>query len=442
VEDTFKVVLTYVPAAGAVTVAVIVQLLLAAIVPPDNEIADPPERPVMIPPHCGVATFAESVTPVGKLSVNETPVNAVAVLGLVMVKVNVEVPPAAIGFGENDFEIEGGATTVTDAFAVLPVPPFVDVTLPVKLFCAPAVTPVTVTLKVQLPLAAIVPPLSDTSRVAAVVMSVPPHCAEVESATDNPTGKVSVNVTPVNAVPVFGFVMVNDNVVVPFKATVAAPNDLLIEGGATTVTEALAVLPVPPFAELTFPVKLSCAPAVIPVTVTLKVQVPLAAIVAPLNEITRVAAVVVSVPPHCAEDESTIDKPAGRVSENAAPVNAAPLLGFVIVKPSVVEVFNAIVAAPNDFAIEGGAMTNTVSEPVLFVSLLSVTFPFGSTVAVFNKLPAALGVTAKVILKDAFAGSVTDPPLALQVRLVPLIVQLIVPVGGVAPFVTLTAPCG
>ena len=92
--------------------------------------------------------------------------------------------------------------------------------------------------------------------------------------------------------------------------------------------------------------------------------------------------------------------------------------------------------------MDGGATTVTVSEPVLFASLLSETLPLGSTVAVFASVPAAVGVTANTTLNDAFAGSVTDPPLATQVRLVPLIVQLIVPVGGVAPLVTVSTPCG
>ena len=88
-----------------------------------------------------------------------------------------------------------------------------------------------------------------------------------------------------------------------------------------------------------------------------------------------------------------------------------------------------------------GATTVTVSEPVLLASLLSVTFPFGSTVAVFARLPAAVGVTANVTLNDAPAGNVTTP-LATQLRAVPVIEQLIVPVGGVPPFITVSAPCG
>jgi len=228
---------------------------------------------------------------------------------------------------------------------------------------------------------------------------------------------------------------------VPFTAIGFVPNDLTTDGGATTAVEALAVLPVPPFVDETLPVMLFLFPAVVPVTVTPNVQLPLAAIEPPVSEMTPVAAVVVNVPPHCAVEESATVKPAGKVSENATPVSAVVVFGFVIVKLNVVVPFKAIVAAPKAFEIEGGATTATVSEPMLFVSLLSVTLLFGSTVAVFARLPAAVGVTANVTLNVAFTGSVTAP-LATQLRAVPAIEQLIVPVGGVPPFVTVSAPCG
>ena len=80
-------------------------------------------------------------------------------------------------------------------------------------------------------------------------------------------------------------------------------------------------------------------------------------------------------------------------------------------------------------------------EPVLFDSLASVTLLFGSTVPVFARLPAAVGVTANVILKEALAGRVTTP-FATQLKAVPAIEQLMVPVGAGLPFVTVSAPCG
>lgn len=67
------------------------------------------------------------------MSVKATPVKAVAVLELVMVMVSVLVPPDVIGSGEKLLAIEGGATTVRESVAVLPVPPLVEDTLPVVL---------------------------------------------------------------------------------------------------------------------------------------------------------------------------------------------------------------------------------------------------------------------------------------------------------------------
>ena len=55
-------------------------------------------------------------------------------MGLVIVKVNVDVPPARIGFEANNLAMLGGLITVSEAVA-LPVesvfvPPFVDETKP------------------------------------------------------------------------------------------------------------------------------------------------------------------------------------------------------------------------------------------------------------------------------------------------------------------------
>ena len=58
----------------------------------------------------------------------------------------------------------------------------------------------------------------------------------------------------------------------------------------------------------------------------------------------------------------------------------------------------------------------------------------------FVRVPAEVGWTAKVRLNDAFGGMVTGP-FATQLKVGPLaIAQSIVPVGAVAPFVSLTAP--
>jgi hypothetical protein len=88
-----------------------------------------------------------------------------------------------------------------------------------------------------------------------------------------------------------------------------------------------------------------------------------------------------------------------------------------------------------------GVRTFTVSEPVLLVSLLSWTLLSGSTMAVLGRFPPAVDATLNVILKEALAARETEP-LAMQAKAVPVIEQLIVPAGGVLPFVAVRAPCG
>jgi hypothetical protein len=280
----------------------------------------------------------------------------------------------------------------------------------------------------------------------ALSVNVPPHvfavvtgAATVMAAGE--VGKVSVNVTPVRAVLVFGFVIVNVSVEFPVGAIELGEKDLLMDGGAMTVIDALAEFPVPPFVEVTAPVVLFFAPAVAPVTVALKVQLLLAAIKPPLNTIVS-GAVTVKVPPHCAEVELATVNPAGKVSANATPVRIVPAFGFVIVKLNVVVPFNGIVAAPKDLLIDGGATTVTLFEPVLFASLYSSTFPLGSTVAVFARSPAAVGVTKNVTLNELLIGIVTPPIPAAQLKVVPAIEQLIAPIGAIPPLVTVNAPCG
>src|SRR5437867_3754524 len=140
------------------------------------------------------------------------------------------------------------------------------------------------------------PPVNEIV-LGAVVVTMPPHTAVgPELATVMPAGKVSVNATPVRLTAAFGLVSVKVSVVVPFSKTLELPNALLMVGAATTVIIAVAMFPVPPFVEVTLPVVFVFTPTVVPVTVTLNVQVPLAAIDAPVN-VMVLGLVVVSVPP-------------------------------------------------------------------------------------------------------------------------------------------------
>ena len=76
-----------------------------------------------------------------------------------------------------------------------------------------------------------VPPLNEIVR-GAVVDNVPPHCVDDPVVTVSPLGRVSVKLTPVNAIPVFGFVTVNVKVDVAPIATGFGENALLMVGGA------------------------------------------------------------------------------------------------------------------------------------------------------------------------------------------------------------------
>ena len=76
----------------------------------------------------------------------------------------------------------------------------------------------------------------------------------------------------------------------------AAPNALIMTGGATTVIEALEVLPVPPSVEVTWTL-LFFTPAVVPCTLTETVQLALAANVPPERLMLPDPATAVAVPP-------------------------------------------------------------------------------------------------------------------------------------------------
>src|SRR5205807_2017872 len=86
------------------------------------------------------------------------------------------------------------------------------------------------------------------------------------------TGSVSLKATPVRSpllgVPgLFGLLIVNVIVLVPFFGMLVGLKPLLIAAGATTVTVAVAAVLVPPSVEFTVTL-LSLSPAVVPCTFT------------------------------------------------------------------------------------------------------------------------------------------------------------------------------
>jgi len=111
--------------------------------------------------------------------------------------------------------------------------------------------PATFTTIVQVaPGVAMVPPARLMLVVFAAAVTVPPQVLLTPGvlATCNPFVSVSLNAIPFSElVLAAGLAIVNVTVVVPFSGMLAAPNALLIVGGATTFKSAvLLVAPVPP----------------------------------------------------------------------------------------------------------------------------------------------------------------------------------------------------
>jgi hypothetical protein len=385
VEVTWTL-LFFTPAAVPVTFTEKVQELLAAIVPPFRLIVFVPWVAVIVPaPQEPVNPFGTATTrPAGRLSLNATPVSPIDVFGLVRVKLRLVEPFSGMLAAPNALLIVGGVATVRFAEAVLPVPPLVEATLPVVFVYWPEAAPVTVTLNWHWLFTAMVAPVR-LMPVGAVVVSVPPQTVATALATVRPVGSVSVKATPVSGSTfAAGFVIVKVNEVVAFSAILLGLNTFTIDGGASTVTLAVAVPPAPLSVEVTLLVVLVCNPAATPVTFTENVQELLAAIVPPLRLIVFVPWVAVIVP---APQEPVnpfgdeITSPAGSVSLKATPV-CAVALGLVRVKLRLVEPFSGMLAAPNALAILIGPITvrlmvvvwvSVPEVPVIVMALVPVT---------------------------------------------------------------------
>src|SRR5258708_4831420 len=152
VELTVPVVLLLLPAVVPVTSTEKVHEEPAAgdavSVPPERLMLPLPAVAVIVPlPHEPVTLGVAATTrPAGRLSVNATPLRELKVFGLVMVKLSEVVPFSGMLAAPKAFVMVGGEATVRLADAVLPVPPFVEGTLPVVLVYLPDASPVTVTL--------------------------------------------------------------------------------------------------------------------------------------------------------------------------------------------------------------------------------------------------------------------------------------------------------
>ncbi len=376
----------------------------------------------------------------GKVSLTLTVVRVVPAFGLVKVKVTVEKPPELMDVGLKDLVTVGGELTVKLAVAVRPVPPFVEVTALVVLVAVPPVVSVTVAVTVQLAAPAIEPPVNFIDVVVEVVTEPLVHVVAAPVCV-MPDGRLSVTATPVSVVDALGFVIVRVRVDVPPEPMPVGLNDLVIVGAATTVKVALAVRPLPPFVELTAPVVLTDAPGVLVVAVAVTVQLPLAAMDAPLMTI-EVDVEEAVLPPVQVVAKPEAVMPAGRVSVMPTPVRVKVFAaGLVIVIVNVEFAPAAIGVGEKALATVGGAMEVRVAFAVRPVpSFVELTVP-----VVLTLFPPVVVVTFTEIVQ-LLPGVAIEPPVkligeALEVNVPPqLFVGLGVPATAMpAGKVSLTA---
>jgi len=264
----------------------------------------------------------------------------------------------------------GGATTVTVAVAVFPVPKAASDTVTLFTF-VPSVTPVTFTPTVhEPPPAGKVAPESETVPGRAATAS-PVHVFDrlLGLAITKPAGSVSVKLTLVSA---FVAVIVNVRLVVPLSGITGAPNAFVMVGGVPTTSVAVAVFPVTvaPVSSCAViaEVVLTLAPPVVPVTCTETVQEAFAAsdevltpiFVEPEFEPVMVAPEAQVVAPLTGFASCT---PAGNASLNATFVRAA--FPAVIVNVSVETPLTAIVLGVKDLVMDGFAVCPKLTPTTL-----------------------------------------------------------------------------
>jgi hypothetical protein len=218
--------------------------------------------------------------------------------------------------------------TVKFADAVVPVPPLLELTVPVVFVTAPIVVSVTLTEMLQfVPGVEVAPPVRFKMVSVAAGLKIPPQVSVAfgVAATLMPGGSESEIATPVSVTPVAfvaGLVIVMVRVEVPPDPMLVGLKALITVGGATTVSTALAVLPVPPLVEVTAPVVLDFAPTVVAETLTTSVQLPLTGSDPPVRLTLPAFAFAVNVPPQVllAAGDAATTNPAGNVSVTAKPV--------------------------------------------------------------------------------------------------------------------------
>ena len=237
--------------------------------------------------------------------------------------------------------------------------------------------------------------------------------------------------------------MVKVREVVPPTGTLTAPNALLMEGGPTTVTVAVAVSPVPPCVEETLPVTFTLVPAVVPLTSTWTMQLNKSdGMFPPVREMELEPATAVTVPLQLLIKPLGVatTRPAGRVSVKAKPVCEPKPTPMVMAR--LVEPFRTMEAAPKDLVMLGGGGPLTVRVAVavppmpvsveetlpVTLTLVPVVVPFTSTwTPQVNVNPGMLPPVREMELEPATA--VTVP---LQLLIKPLGVATTRPAGRVS----------
>ena len=186
-----------------------------------------------VPPQVLVAPGVPATTrPLGKLSTTPTPARAaVLAAGFVMLMVRTELVLTETLVGAKALVMVGGATTTNVAAAVVPVPPLVELTVPVVLTLFPAVDGVTVAVTVQLPPPAMDAPLR-TIEVEVEAETTPLVQLVATPVWVMPEGRLSVKATPVRVVEAFGLVRVMVSPEVLPSAMVAGLKALAMVGGA------------------------------------------------------------------------------------------------------------------------------------------------------------------------------------------------------------------
>jgi hypothetical protein len=233
----------------------------------------------------------------------------------------------------------------------------------------------TFTERLHDPPAATDPPLKLTVPLADAAENVPPQVlvATGVPATCKPLGSASLKAAPVTA-DAFGLLIVKLSVEVPPTAMLVGANVLLMVAEPVTVSVAVfLVLPVPPWVELIGPVVLFFAPAVVPVTLTDKLQ--LDEMAPTLRLIVVALATAEKIPPHVLVAFGTLATcmPLGRESLKASWNSGRPKFGLLIWKLSTEIPPTAILVGENALLIVAGLAT--VSVAVLVAVLLVLPVP-------------------------------------------------------------------